>query len=162
MSLFEHSLVQLGQENVQTLQLFKKGWKIQKRKGKRASLNVEMKRAESEPTPLAWQRRDTGAGTLEAPHGLWAGRRVNHTLCHGQNFGLGFWLALLFSRLNLCSSHQNLPTSHGATCITPSPIYTPKGKPGRKAGALEDGKHTALWRQSSRGSGRNEEEAAGE
>lgn len=72
------------------------------------------------------------------------------------------WLALLFSRLNLCSSHQSLPTSHGATCITPSPIYTPKGKPGRKAGVLEDGKHTALWQQSSRGSGKNEEEAAGE
>lgn len=37
LSLFEHSLVQLGQENVQTLQLFKKGWKIQKRKGEKVS-----------------------------------------------------------------------------------------------------------------------------
>lgn len=45
--------------------------------------------------------------------------------------------------------------------ITSRPIYTPKGKPRRKAVVLEDGKHTALQQESSRGSGREEEEAAG-
>lgn len=91
-----------------------------------------------------------------------AGGGFNYALCHWQSFGLGFWLPLLFLRLNLCSPYQILPTSHEATCITPRPIYTPKGKPGRKAVVLEDGKQTALWQQSSRGSGRKEEEAAGE
>lgn len=40
--------------------------------------------------------------------------------------------------------------------ITPRTIYTPKGKPGRKAVVLEDGKHTALQQESSRGSRRKQ------
>jgi len=82
-----------------------------------------------------------------ASHGHCARRGFSHTVSHWQSFGLAFWLPLLFLRWSLRSPHQNLPSSHGAACITPRPIYTPKGKPGSKAVAPWGGEHTALWQQ---------------